>query len=393
MRMFRMRPTRGSARGCACGARQRGSLYHRILNRLPRLTIHLVLIGIGIGMVFPFLWMLTTSFKTPQEVLAFPPTFSSDRVLNFRPVAAFLKMKRLFGSGDFLAMLAETRHLAIELVVLIALIAFWWVRRKDKWKGPDELAATRKQRYFSGLGLTFVLLLWVWNIGVEAWGELFYNYIFAWKSQSFARYFFNSCFIALVTTTLQLLTSALAAFAFSFLKFPGSNAIFLVFLGTMMIPHQALLVPDYLILANLGWINTYLSLIVPFIASVFGIFLLRQFFMTMPRDLYDAATIDGCSDLGFFFRIILPLSIAPLTTLGIFTFIGSWNSFLWALIVTHTDKLRTVQVGLAAFSSSEGTRYELLMAASTFCILPLIIGFFLAQKQFIEGISRSGMKE
>jgi multiple sugar transport system permease protein len=114
--------------------------------------------------------------------------------------------------------------------------------------------------------------------------------------------------------------------------------------------------------------------------------------MAVPKELYDAAKIDGCSRFGFFWRVLIPLSIPAVTTMGIFTFIGSWNSFLWALIVTHRDSLRTIQVGLSTFKDAEGTKFELLMAASTFCILPLIIGFFLAQKQFIEGISRSGMK-
>jgi multiple sugar transport system permease protein len=218
------------------------------------------------------------------------------------------------------------------------------------------------------------------------------NYSQAWYKNNFDRYFFNSFYIAVTTTFFQILTSALAAYAFSFMDFKGKNTIFMLFLATMMIPGQAILVPNYLILAKLRWVDTYWALIFPFCAQVFGIFLLRQFFMAVPKELYDAAKIDGCSRFGFFWRVLIPLSIPAVTTMGIFTFIGSWNSFLWALIVTHRDSLRTIQVGLSTFKDAEGTKFELLMAASTFCILPLIIGFFLAQKQFIEGISRSGMK-
>ncbi len=355
---------------------QRGQIYHKVLNRIPKITIHLALITLGISMIFPFLWMLSTSFKESTEVMSYPPTFSSERLDFF------------FGY-----LLSEPWYLFVLILVMAAILLYYLVRPPNRLKWPKPVIDESRARIITGGFLFLMFIYFAFAVGIREWNDLFHNYVVSWTAQKFGRYFFNSCFIAMVTTTVQILSSALAAFAFAFLKFPGSNAIFLLFLGTMMIPHQALLVPDYLILANLGWINTYLSLIVPFIASVFGIFLLRQFFMTMPRDLYDASKIDGCSDLGFFFRILLPLSIAPMMTLGIFTFIGSWNSFLWALIVTHTDKLRTVQVGLAAFSDAEGTSYHLLMAASTFCILPLIIGFFLAQKQFIEGISRSGMKE
>lgn len=242
--------------------------------------------------------------------------------------------------------------------------------------------------------LLFVAILMpvYYAIGQEEFSRLFVNYSKAWYKNSFDRYFFNSFYIAVVTTFFQILTSGLAAYAFAFMEFKGRNLLFLAFLATMMIPAQAILVPNYLILAQLHWIDTYWALIFPFCAAVFGIFLLRQFFMAVPRELYDASIIDGCSRFGFFWRILIPLSVPAVTTMGIFTFIGSWNSFLWALIVTHRDSLRTIQVGLSTFKDAEGTKFELLMAASTFCILPLVIGFFLAQKQFIEGISRSGMK-
>jgi multiple sugar transport system permease protein len=222
----------------------------------------------------------------------------------------------------------------------------------------------------------------------------FSNYIkaFSESSQPFARYFANTLFIAFFTTTLQLFTSAMAAYAFSFFRFKYKDLIFYSLLGTMMIPQQALLLPNYIILSKLRWIDSFYALTIPFVASVFGIFFLRQFFMQLPKDLYEAARIDGCSRFGFFFRILLPLSIPPMITNGIFIFLGSWNSFLWPLIVTNSKDMRTIQVGLSYFASDAGTEWHLLMAASTFCVLPLIIAYFFAQKQFIEGIARSGLK-
>lgn len=222
---------------------------------------------------------------------------------------------------------------------------------------------------------------------------LFENYKTAWTAAPFEKYFFNTIFVALTCTILQLITSSLAAYAFSHMNFGGKDWIFALLMGTMMVPQQVLLVPDYFILKQLGWLNSYLALTVPWSAGFFGIFLLRQFFMTLPKDLWDAARIDGCSRFKFFYKILLPLSTAPLTTIGIFTFVGNWNSFMWPLFVTNDQTFYTIQVGLSNFNQSEGTNWHLLMAASTFCILPLLIMFFIAQKQFIQGIAHTGSKE
>jgi len=222
---------------------------------------------------------------------------------------------------------------------------------------------------------------------------IFGNYTTAWNSAPFFQYFLNTIFVALVCTIMQLITSSLAAYAFSHMNFFGKEWMFGILMGTMMVPQQVLLVPNYFILKQLGWLNTFLALIVPWSAGFFGIFLLRQFFLTLPKDLWDAARIDGCSRFKFFYKILIPLSTAPLMTIAIFTFVGNWNSFLWPLFVTNDQKFYTLQVGLSNFSQSEGTEWHLLMAASTFCVLPLIIMFFMAQKQFIQGIAHTGSKE
>ncbi|RLE37479.1 carbohydrate ABC transporter permease, partial [Candidatus Acetothermia bacterium] len=162
--------------------------------------------------------------------------------------------------------------------------------------------------------------------------------------------------------------------------------------GTMMIPGEMLLVPNFILMTRLHWIDTYYALIIPWITSVFGIFLLRQFFMTIPDDLWDAARIDGCGRLRFLWRIMVPLSRPGITSVALFKFIGSWNAFLWVLIMTNNPNMRTVPVGLSFFRSDVGTDYELLMSASFMAMLPILILFFVAQKQFIQGIARSGLK-
>lgn len=222
--------------------------------------------------------------------------------------------------------------------------------------------------------------------------HLFYNYVQAWNAAPFARYFANSFFIAICTATGVLITSALAAYAFARLNFYGKNVIFTLFLATMMIPFEIIMIPNFITISNLKWVNTYQAMIIPWIASVFGIFLLRQFFATIPGDLYDAALLDGCGHFRFLTRIVLPLSKPALISVGLFNFLGSWNSFTWPLIVTREEKMYPIQVGLRYFVTESGTATQELMAAATITILPLVILYFFAQRQFIEGISTTGLK-
>lgn len=218
------------------------------------------------------------------------------------------------------------------------------------------------------------------------------NYKVAWSYAPFGRYFFNSFYVAITCTVLELVTSALGAYAFAKMDFFGKNLLFVTFLGTMMIPGEVLLIPNYITIIKMGWVDTYSALIIPWIVSVFGIFLMRQFFMTIPNELHDAAKIDGCGRFRFLWQIIVPLSKPVMVTAALFKFIGSWNSFLWVLIVTNDPMMRTITNGLSFFSSDVGTSYHLLMAASTFTLAPILILFFFLQKQFIQGIARSGLK-
>ncbi|KPL18149.1 MAG: ABC transporter permease [candidate division Zixibacteria bacterium SM23_81] len=221
----------------------------------------------------------------------------------------------------------------------------------------------------------------------------FSNYIDAWRAVPFPLYFLNTIFVALSVMVLVLITSSLAAYAFARMRFPGRETIFLLFLSMMMVPMPVYLVPSYVILSKLGWVDTYYALIIPWAAHVFSIFWLRQHFRTIPNDLYDAATIDGCSRFGFLWRVMIPLSKSILVAVSLFSLIGSWNSFMWPLVVTNSVSKRIIQVGLAYFSTEQGTQYTLMMAAATFCISPLLAIFFVAQKQIISSFARSGLKE
>ncbi len=219
------------------------------------------------------------------------------------------------------------------------------------------------------------------------------NYLGAFQAAPFGRFYFNSLFVAASVTLGQLITCSLAAYAFARLTFRGRDVLFYLFLGTMMIPGQVTMIPGFLVLHWLGWIDTYAALIVPGLASAFGTFLLRQFFLTIPRDLEDAASIDGCSRFGVLWRIILPLSKPALATLAVFTFMGVFNDFLWPLVVTSSEEMKTVQLGLAIFRDRYQTDWGQLMAASVTATLPILLVFFFAQKYFIAGITMSGLKE
>jgi multiple sugar transport system permease protein len=219
------------------------------------------------------------------------------------------------------------------------------------------------------------------------------NFAIAWGAAPFGRYFLNTGLVAVCWVAAVLVVSSLAAFAFARMEFYGKNVVFIVFLATLMIPQEVTLIPNFVLITKwLGWYNTYQAQFIVYIASVFAIFLLRQFFMTIPKELEEAARIDGASQLRFLWTILLPLSTPALVTVALLNFLAAWNSFLWPLLVTGSPELRPVQVGLSTFQAEASTRYAELMAASTFVVLPTVILFLVAQKYFVEGIARSGLK-
>ena len=220
----------------------------------------------------------------------------------------------------------------------------------------------------------------------------FENYTNAFGAAPFGRFYGNSLFVAIAATLGQLVTCSLAAYAFARMEFKGRDVLFYLFLGTMMVPAHVTMIPSFMILHGLGWIDTYLALIVPMLASAFGTFLLRQFFMTIPKELEEAAFIDGCTRWGVLWRIILPLSKPALATLAIFTFMTVFNDFIWPLIVLNTEDMYTVQLGLAIFRDRYSIEWGNLMAGSVVATLPILLVFFFAQKYFIQGITLSGLK-
>jgi multiple sugar transport system permease protein len=221
---------------------------------------------------------------------------------------------------------------------------------------------------------------------------MFSNYIEAWKSAPFARYFVNTLLVVSLVTIGVLLTSSLAAYAFALMEFKGKSFIFSLFLATMMVPYEVTLIPNFVLIRKLGWYNTYAALIIPWSCNAFSVFLLRQFFMNIPKDLFDAARIDGCGELGMLWRVAIPLSTPAILTVSLFSFLGSWNALLWPLVVTSSEDMRVLQVGLAVFLREEGTQYHLLMAAASFTIAPIVVLYFIFQRRFIEGIVLSGLK-
>lgn len=225
-----------------------------------------------------------------------------------------------------------------------------------------------------------------WIPSPVVWG----NYVKAWHVVPFGRFYLNSIFVAVCVTFGQVFTSSLAAYAFSRLKFPGRDKLFLAYLATMMIPFSVIMIPVFILLKLIGWIDTYKALIIPSMFSAYGTFMLRQFFMSLPRELEDAAKIDGCNLLGIYWRIILPLSKPALATLTTFTFIGSWGNFMWPLLVINSLEKNTLPIGLASFQSLYTTDWTLLMAGSVMVMVPIIVIFVLNQKFFVEGIKLTG---
>lgn len=207
----------------------------------------------------------------------------------------------------------------------------------------------------------------------------------------FGRYLFNTAFVSAAVTILELVTSSLAAYAFARLNFPGRDKLFLLYLGTLMIPGQVTLIPNFLLMRWFGWIDTYMALIIPAAFTAFGTFLLRQFFLSIPRELEEAARADGASYFRVYWQIILPLSGPALATLAVFSFMTQWNAFIWPLIVTNREELRTVTVGLRYFQDELVTDYHYLMAGSVMSVIPVLIIFLLLQRYFVRGIALTGM--
>lgn len=259
-----------------------------------------------------------------------------------------------------------------------------------------------------GTVLSVLPLLWMISTSFMSLGETIQrqllpsmlrweNYQTAWGSGRFERYFVNSAVITSVTIFGMLVTSILAGYAFARIKFFARDTIFTLILATLMIPEVVTLIPNFMVIRGDvipwgSWLNTLQALTVPFMASAFMIFLLRQFFAQISWELWDAARIDGAGHLRFLLQIVLPMSRAPVMTVGLLTFISAWNAFMWPLIVTTTDVWRPLMVGLYRFNQEEGPATHLIMAGSLITILPILILYFLTQKQFTNAFASQGLK-
>ncbi len=218
------------------------------------------------------------------------------------------------------------------------------------------------------------------------------NYITLFNAYPFGRYLFNSVLVTSATVFLQVLIAGLAAFAFARFDFRFKNTLFVLYLATLMIPFQVTAIPLYLIVRNLNWINTYQGLIVPKLFSAFGVFLLRQAFMSTPREFDESAFMDGAGYFTVFFKIVLPMNKTALATFGIFSFMDAWNSYLWPLIVSTEQNMMTLPVGLANLHGRWITQWNLVSAGAMISIIPILLVFLFAQKWFVQGVASSGLK-
>lgn len=222
----------------------------------------------------------------------------------------------------------------------------------------------------------------------------FENYETAWSAQPLLRYFLNSVIQSGTIVVFQVVLSILAAYAFAILDFPGRNLLFYLILGSLMVPFQLTFIPNFILVSKWGLANTYAGLTVPFLASAFGVFMLRQFFMTLPRELYEAAKIDGASSWLYLWRIVVPLSKGAISAFTTFAFLSAWSQYLWPLIITNDTEMRTIQIGIRffLFDQERGADWGAIMAGAVLALLPTLLLFLVAQRQLVKGIATTGLK-
>ncbi|HYM71045.1 MAG TPA: carbohydrate ABC transporter permease [bacterium] len=259
----------------------------------------------------------------------------------------------------------------------------------------------------AGVGLfTLIPIFWMLSTSLKPLAQVFQlpiqwiprppdwsNYPSAWNQYPFGRYFVNSLIVSVAVTVLNVVLAGFAGYSLAKYRYFGQRALFIAILCTLMLPIEVLMVPTFLIVKELGWLNSYQGLIVPTAADAFGVFLMRQFMLHLPDSLIEAARIDGASELGTFFRIVVPLIWPATFTLALFTWRETWDAFVWPFIIITNDSLRTVPIGLQRFQEEYVTTYNQVMAISTVAMIPLMLLFFFFQRAFIQGIALSGLKE
>jgi ABC-type glycerol-3-phosphate transport system permease component len=232
----------------------------------------------------------------------------------------------------------------------------------------------------------------VWTFVPKQWTLASFQALLQLEPLPFTHYLWNSLFVAVSVTVLSLIVNSFAAYVFARIQFPGRDVLFIAFLATMVIPFEILAIPLYIEMRTLRWVDTYQALIVPFVASPVGMFLLRQFFLGLPRELEDAARIDGCSLFGAFWRVVLPNATPALIAFGLIRFQFSWDSFIWPLIVAPSPPVRVIQVAIASFDSDQVVHWDLIFAAAVIASLPIVLLFAFLQRYYVQGVVTSGLK-
>lgn len=328
------------------------------MNESIRMTIiYTFLILFGLFMVVPFVWMISTSLMNQAEFN------KHDSV--FIPKEEYHVWKSSSGDHKIILVQIENKEAVIHTLDKDNRIV-------DEYKRVPA-SEVRKVKKVPSLH---------WD-----------NFTRAFKKVPFATYFANTLFVSFVSLIGVLITSMLAAFAFGRMEFKGKDALFYLFLSMMMVPEPIYLISSYILLDKISWLDTYQALIIPWCVNIFTIFLFRQHFRSLPKELFESASLDGCSTFGMLWRLIIPLSKSVIATASVFSLIGSWNSFMWPLVMTNRPELRVLQVGLSYFNQEASTQTTLLMAASAFSILPILIIFFFAQKQIIASYAKAGLKD
>jgi multiple sugar transport system permease protein len=337
-----------------------------VSRRVTLVVVYALLLGFGLLFFLPFLWLVTTSLKADDAVFEFPPHWVPSRKQHIKVEGKLRGVYSLEASGERLKV----------------------VRLGDTPQGARVRVLEPPARAGEGLLVNADKLIPVRRIFFR-WE----NYPRALKTFPFLLYTRNTLYIAILVVIGTLLSASIVAYGFSRIQWPGRDIVFILVLATMMLPDQALVLPRFIMFRHMGWIGTFKPLIVPaFFSTAFDVFLLRQFFLTLPAELSDAARIDGCSELGILWHIIVPLSKPALATVALLTFIWAWLDFMGPLVYLNDENMYTLALGLAAFLGRHGADWSGLMAAGTVVIAPIIVIFFFAQRTFIRGIALTGMK-
>jgi len=320
----------------------------------------------GVVVMFgPVLWLILSSFKTPGEMVKFPPRFLpyKQETVNLPGYDSPLPLYTVTFEDGTTQILAQVRRVGLVAQMVDPNNPATIIKVKIEQRQPVERI----------------------SFGLE-------NYIDGVKSFNFGLYLWNSVFVTAVATLLTLLVNSMAAFALSKYKFPGSQLIFVVMISTLMIPLSVVLVPVFLVITNIGWNNNLLGIIIPAAATPTGVFMLRQYMLTIPDELIDAARIDGASEWRIYAQIVMPLAKPAVAVLAIFSIMWRWNDFLWPLIVLSRSEYFTLQVGLASFQGELNVQWNLILAMTVLTLLPISLVFGFLQRYITTGIATTGLK-